>query len=151
MRRDIRCHTDSDTRAAIDQQVGESSRKYDGFLSLTVVVGPEIDGLLIDISDDLHREWRHPALGVAHRGRRIISRGAKVSLPVHKWVPQTPWLCQAHQSVIDRAITMRVVVTHNVTNHASTFAVTPIRSVTPVVHREDDASMHRLQAISDIR
>ncbi len=46
---------------------------------------------------------------------------------------------------------MRVIVTHDVTDNARTLEVPAVRTVTTVVHRVEDAAMHRLQAVTDLR
>ena len=118
------------------------------------VAGDDIQGCTIQGVHGLSpasASWSPVSGGrVAACGRTKIRRTV-IAVKIDEWVAHGERLGKTNQSVIDRAVTMRVVMTHNVTNHASTLAVTTIRSVTPVVHREDDASMHRLQAISDIR
>ena len=64
MRRDVRRHPDRDPRPAVDQQVRDPGRQYGRLLGTAVVVRPEIDGVLVDVRQHLHRQRREPAFGV---------------------------------------------------------------------------------------
>jgi len=44
-----------------------------------------------------------------------------------------------------------VVLTDHVADHTGRFAVGPVPRVTLLVHRMQDAPMHRLQAVADVR
>ena len=46
---------------------------------------------------------------------------------------------------------MRVVLTEHLTHHTGAFAVRPIACQPQLIHRVEDAAMHRLQAIAGIR
>ncbi len=64
VRRDVRGHADSDTGRAVDEQVGEPRGQNGRLEILAVVVGREVDGLLADVAQQLHRKPRQPTLGV---------------------------------------------------------------------------------------
>ena len=54
MRRNVRCHTDSDPAGTVHQQVRDDSRKYFRLLQRVVKVTGKSDRLFIDILQDLH-------------------------------------------------------------------------------------------------
>ena len=151
VRRDVRRHADGDAGTAVDEQVREPARQHQGLEGAAVVVGAEVDGLLVDVAHHLHGHRGHAALGVALGGRRIVSRGAEVALALHQRVPQRPRLREAHEGVVDRAVAVRVVAAHDVADDAGALGEVAIGSVATVVHRVQDAAMHRLQAVADIR
>ena len=64
VRRDVRRHADGDAGGAVDEQVREAARQDERLTGATVVVGPEIDGVLVDVPDHLHGQRREAALGV---------------------------------------------------------------------------------------
>src|SRR3569833_2307971 len=74
VRRDVGGHADRDPGRAVDQQVRETAGEYVGLLGAAVVVGREVDGLLLDVPQHLHGERRHAALGVPHGGGRVVAR-----------------------------------------------------------------------------
>ena len=72
--RDIRRHTNGDTGAAIDQEVGEARRQDDRLLGATVIVRREIDGVFVDIANHLHGQLCHARFGVPHSRSRVDTR-----------------------------------------------------------------------------
>ena len=150
VRRDVGRHADRDAGRAVDEQVREPARQDDRLLRLAVVVVPEVDGVLVDVADHLHGQRRHPALGVAGRRRRVVARGAEVALPVDQRVAQRPVLHQPDQRVVDRGVTVRVVLTHHLTDDAAALVVAAVGPVATVVHRVDHATVHRLEAVAHV-
>ena len=65
-------HADSDSGRAVDQQVGQAGREHLRLNFRAVVVGDEIDGVLIERRHHFHGGRAQPALGVAHRRRRVV-------------------------------------------------------------------------------
>ena len=150
MRRNVGGHADGNAGAAIDQQVGESGRKHSGFLSAAVVVRGEVDGVLVDVAHHFHCQVREAALGVARGGGTVVTRRPEVSLALHQWVAQHPRLGESHQRVVNRGVTVRVIVAHHIADHAGRLGEVAIRSVTPVKHRIDDTTVHGLEPIAHV-
>ncbi len=74
-------HADGDARGAVDQQVRVRRRQHHGLELAAVVVGREVDDVLVEAGH--HRQGRagHPALGVPVGGRAVV-RGAEVAVAV---------------------------------------------------------------------
>ena len=151
VRRDVGRHADRDAARAVGQQVREPARQDGGFLHAAVVVRDEIDCLLVDFAQHLHGQRREPGLGVAHGGRRIVTRRAEVALAVDERVAQRPRLGHPHQGVVDRRVAVRVVVTHRLGDRTGRLRVAAVRSETGVEHRVQHAAVHRLEAVADLR
>ena len=67
-----------------------------------VVVGPEIDGFLVDVLQQRGGDAGEARLGVPHgRGRVAVDR-AEVALPVHQRIAHGERLRHADQRVVDR-------------------------------------------------
>ena len=59
-------------------------------------------------------------------------------------------LRHAHQRVVDRLVAMRVIFADDVADDARRFAVGLVPVVAALVHRVEDAPMHRLQAVAHV-
>ena len=151
MRRDVGGHADGDTAGAIDQQVRDPRRKHDGLQFLFVIVRLEIDGVLVDIGQQSRSGRGHPGLGVSHRGRHIAVDRAEIALAVDQHQTHRKGLGHAYQRHIDRGVTVRVKTAQHVAHDPRTFRIGPIRRHLQVVHRVEDATMHRLQPVARIR
>ncbi len=86
--RNIGGHADRDTRRPVDQQVGEPRGHDQRFVLAAVVVGPEIDGFLVEIGQQLVPDLGHADFGVTHCCRVIAVHGAEIALPVDQHVAQ---------------------------------------------------------------
>ena len=151
VRRDVGRHADGDAVAAVDQQVGEPRRK-DARLALgLVVVGLEIDRVLVDVVEQQRGGACQPDLGVAHRRRRIAVHRAEIALPVDQRHAHRERLRHPHHGVVDRRVAVRVVLAHHVADHAGRLAILPVRRVAGVLHAEQDAPVHRLQPVPRVR
>ena len=88
--------------------------------------------------------------GVAHGGRGVAVDAAEIALPVDEGQPHGEFLGEAHQRVIDRLVAMRVVFADDVADHAGGFAVGLVPVVAVLMHRKEDAPVHRLQPVAHI-
>ena len=79
VRRDLGGHADRDARGAVDEKVREAARQHVRLEGLAVVVGAEVDGLLVDVAHHLHRQRRHPALarGPTHTVKITLEHGLR--------------------------------------------------------------------------
>ena len=143
-------HAHGDATGTVDQQVGEAAGQHDGLLRLAVVVGLEVNGVLVDVAHHFHGERGHAALRVTHGGRGIVARGAEVALSVHEQVAHAPRLCHAHEGVVDGGIAVRMVLAHHVAHDAGALVVAAVGTVAAVIHRVDHATVHRLHAVAHI-
>ena len=143
MRRDVRRHADRNTASAIDQHVRETGRQNSWFRSLAVVVVLKINGIFVDVGQQVGGGFVHPHFGIAHGGRVIAVHGAKVALTIQQGQRHREILRHAHQRVIDRAIAVRVVLTHHVAHGPRGLAVGFVVGVSGLVHGIKNAAVHR--------
>ena len=92
-----------------------------------------------------------PALGVAIGRRRVAVDRAEVALAVDQRVAHREILRHAHQGVVGRGVAVRVVLTEHVADDARAFHVRAVPDVVRLVHGEQHAAVHRLQAVAHIR
>ena len=150
VRRHVRRHADGDPGRAVDEQVREARRQRERLLARLVVVRPEVDRVHVDVAQHLGRELREPALGVAHRGRRVVVDRAEVALAVDERVAQRERLRHPHEGVVDRLVAVRVVAAHHVADDRGGLLVRPVRLEAGVVHALEDAAVHGLEAVAHV-
>ena len=147
--RDVRGHAHRDALVAVDEQVGEPARQHDRLFVARVVAGLEVDGALVDAREHLGGQQAQPALGVALRGGRV-GRRAEVAVLVDEHVREREVLAEAHQRVVDRGVAVRVEPTHDVADDARALHERAVGPQARVVHRPEDAAVHRLQAVAHV-
>src|SRR6185312_4198629 len=149
--RNVRGHAHRDAGRAVDEQVRHPGRQHQWFALALVVVQAEIDGVLVDVRQQLVGELGHAYFGVAHgRGVVAVDR-TEITLPVHQHVAQRKRLGHAHDGVVNRLVAVGMVFTDDVTDHAGGFLVSLVVAVAQLVHRVQHATMHWLEPIADIR
>ena len=151
VRRDLGRHAHGDALGSVDEQVREARRQHGGLLGGVVVVRLEVDGLLVDRVEQLERERREAALGVAHRGGALVGTGAaEVPVAADERVAHREVLDHAHQRVIDRAVAVGVIRAHDLTDDLGALGVRSVGSQTLVEHRVQDAPVNGLQAVTRV-
>jgi hypothetical protein len=119
-------------------------------LLLAVVVGNEVDRVLVEILHHGGGGRGHARLCVAHGRGRIAVDGAEVSLAVDQAVAHVEVLRHADERGVHDGLAVRVVLTGRVAGDLRTLAVLRARTQVQVVHRDQHASLRRLQAIPHI-
>ncbi len=150
VRRNIRRHADGDAACAVDQQIRKARRQHLRLRLAAVIVFLEVDGVLVDVVEQRHRRPRQAALGVAHRRRRIAVDRAEIALPVDQHQAHGEVLRHAHQRVVDRLIAVRVIFAHHIADHARGLHVFLVGRMALLVHRVENAPVHRLEAVARI-
>ena len=149
--RDIGGHAHGDARGAVDQQVGHLGGQHvRDALGAVVVVDP-VDRLLLKVGQELMGQARHAHLGVAHGRGAVAIDGAEVALAVDQHVTHGEVLGHAHDGVVDGTVTVGVVLTDDIAHHAGGLLVGLVPVVAELVHGEQHAPVHRLEAIAHIR
>ncbi len=150
MRRDIGRHTDGDSRAAVDQQVGQPGRQHHRLLQAGVKVGHKVNRILVNIKQHLLRDGRQTCLGIAHRRRRVVVHTAEVALAVNQHVAHGEVLRHAHHGVVDRGVTVGVVFTQHLTDHPGALLVRAGVDQPQLAHGIENAPVHRLEAVAHV-
>ena len=151
VRRDVGRHADRDAAGAVDQKIGKARRQHHRLALGIVVIGLEIDGVLVEILDQRAGDAFEAHFGVAHGRRRIAVDRAEVALPVDQRQAHGEILRHAHQRVVDRLVAVRMIFADHVADDAGGFAVRLVPLVAVLVHRVEDAPMHGLEPVARIR
>ena len=150
VRRDVGGHPDRDPGRAVDQQVRDPRRQHHRLGGLVVVVGDLVDGVLEDPGQHQHGQRGQPALGVPHGGGRVVAHRPEVALAVDHRVPQRPRLRHPDHGVVDRRVTVRVVVAHHVADDPGGLHRGALRPEAGVEHPVQHPAVHRLEPVPDV-
>ena len=149
--RDVGGHPHGDAAAPVDQQVREPRRQHRRLLGLPVIGVDEVDGVLVDPRQQMHRQRRKATLCVPHRRRTIVGVGAaEVAVAVDQGVAQREALGHAGQGVVDRRVAMGVVVAHHVADDLGALDVWALGAQAPVVHAVEDPPVDGLQPVAGV-
>ena len=144
-------HANGDARGAVHEEVGEPRRENGGLGERLVVVGLEVDGLLVEVGEHLHGRTREAALGVTHGRRGIAVDGAKVSVAVDEGQAHREVLRHADHRVVDGGVAVGVVLTHDLADRPGRLLVGLVGRDARLVHGVEDAPVDGLQAIAHVR
>ena len=137
--------------APLTRRFGNFAGRTDGSLVGVVVVRLEIDGILVDVVEQIASAIlvrRDSVYRIG--GRRITVDRAEIALAVDQRHAHGEILRHAHHRVVDRLVAVRMIFTDDVADDARRFDVLLVRRVPLLVHRVQDAPVHRLQAVARI-
>ena len=150
VRRNLGRHADGDTVGAVDDQVRNARRQNHRLDRGVVEIGNEVDGVLVDVGQQLFGDLGETRLGIpVGRGRIAIDR-AEVALSVDQWIAQAPGLRQTHHGVINSGIAVGMVFLQTLADHTGALHVLAVVQHAHVVHGVQNAAMHRLQAVANV-
>ncbi len=149
--RDVGGHPDGDALRSVDQHVGEARRQDRRLLGGGVVVGGEVDRLLVDAAHQFEGQGAQPALGVAHGRRALVRSGApEVAVAVDQRMAHRELLDHAGQRLVDGRVAVGVVRAHDVADHLGALGVGSVGQQPLVVHRVEDPAVDRLQPVPHV-
>ena len=148
--RNVGGHAHGNAGGAVAQQVGEPAGQNVGLLLGFVKVGVPVDGVLLNVGEQLAGHFAHAGFGVTVGSRGVTVHAAEVALAVHQRVAHTEVLRQTHHGVINRGVAMGVVGTQHRTHRIGGFAVRMLGVVAALVHGVQNAAVHRLQAVPHV-
>jgi hypothetical protein len=150
VRRDIRRHADGDAGRAVHQQVRQGGGEDGRLGGRLLVVGREVDGILLDVLEKFLGDVAQAGLGVAVGGRRIAVHGAEVALRVDELVAHDPVLGETDERVVNRGVAVRVVVLEHFTDNAGALVEGAVVDEALAEHRVEDATLDGLQAVAGV-
>ena len=150
VRRHVGGHAHRDPGGAVAEKIGEAAGEHHRLLAHVLVVGPEVDGLPVDLREHLHADRGQARLGIPLRRRRVAVHAAEVPLAVHQRVAQREALGKPHHREVDRRGAVRMVVAVDVAGDLGALAIRLVRREVEVVHRDQNPALHRLHAVPHI-
>jgi hypothetical protein len=149
VRRHIGGHADRDAARAVDEEVGVGRRQHLGLLELVVVVGHEVDNVFVEVGREGEGRGFEAGLGVAGGGGAVVER-AEVAVAVDERNAQRERLRQAHEGVVDGAITVRVQLSHHLADDAGRLHVPAVGPQPHLGHLIEDAALHGFESVARI-
>ncbi|MBG9885180.1 hypothetical protein ABE10_00975, partial [Bacillus toyonensis] len=122
----VRRHADGDPGRAVHEEVGEGGGEDRGLLELPVVVGHEVDDVLVEALGESECGGSEACLGVARGGGAVVER-TEVPVSVDERDTQGPGLGEAHEGVIDGGVSVWMELSHHLSDHARALDVTAVR------------------------
>ena len=113
--------------APLASRLGKLAGKHRRLLLAAVVVGAEVDGVLVDAVEQLRRDLGQPRLGVAVGGGVIAVDIAEIALAVDQRIADGEVLREARQRIVDRLIAVGMEVAHGVADDLGAFAELALR------------------------
>ncbi len=151
VRRNVRRHAHRDAAAAVDQQVWKTRRQNVRLKRGFVIVRMEIDRILVDILKHRFGGLVEPRLGITHGGRAVAVHRTKVALSVDQRKAHRKRLRHADHCIVNRAVAMRVVFTHHVTDDTRRFTERLCAVVAAFLHRIENAAVNGFQTVTHVR
>ena len=147
---DVGGHAHGDAARPVHQQVGEPRGEDRRLLLVPVVVADEVDGLGLDVAEDLQGDGGKPRFGVPHGGWRIPVDRTEVAVRVDQRVAEREVLGHPDEGLVDRVEPVRVVLLDHLADRPRRLAVWAVRPQARLEHRPQDPSVHGLQAVADV-
>ena len=152
VRRHVGGHADRDAGGAVEQQVRQPRRHPGRLLQGAVEVRVPVDRALGQLAQQHLGDRREFGFGVAHRRERFrVVAGAEVALALDQRIAVRERLRHQHHRLVARAVAVRVVLADHVADGARGFLRLRARIEPELAHREDDAALHRLEAVAEER
>ena len=150
VRRNVGRHAHRDAGRAVDQQVRDARRQDFGLDFAVVVIGPEIDGFLVDVFEQRGGDPREPGFGIPHGRGRIAVHRAEVPLAIDQRIAHGEILRHADERVVNRRVAVRVIFAEDFADDLGALAGGRLGSEAHLVHAEEDAPVHGLQAVANV-
>ena len=148
--RDIGGHTHGNAAGSVHQQVGEPGGEHLGLPPGLVKVGRPIHGLFFNIPKHLIGQPGHAGLGIPVGSRGIAVHRAEIAVSLHQGIAHGEVLGQAHQGVIDRAVSVGVVFAQYIAYTGGRLFKRFIVCQAALIHGVQDTAVYRLQAVPHV-
>ena len=151
VRSHIRRHTYCNTRCSVHNHVRERRREHQRFFERFIVVRAHVDRLFFEIFEHKGAKVVHLRFGITHGSRAVTINRTEVSLTKHQRIAQREILRHTGKSIVNSNVTMRVVLTDNITHDTGGLDGSLVRNHAQLVHTIHHTTVHGLKAIARIR
>ncbi len=135
---------------AIGEQVGEIGGQHRRLLLAPVVIGAEIDGVLVDAVEQTRGDRGQPRLGVAVGGGVIAVDIAEIALAVDQRIADGEVLREPRQRIVDRLIAVGMEVAHGVADDLGAFAELALGAEPELLHGVEQPPVHGLEPVAHV-
>ena len=117
MRRNVGCHTDSDTGTAVNEQMRQTGGEYCRFFFRVVVIGNKVNRVLANVGKHFTGQLLQLHFGVTHSSCRVAVETAEVTLTVNEWITKREGLSHTNDRIVSSRISVRVILTDHIPDH----------------------------------
>ena len=96
----------------LTSRFGKAAGKTVGSVRRLVVIGDEIDRVLLHVLHEDGAQGGQPGLGIPHGRRGVAFDRAEIALAIHQPFPHGPGLGHVDQRGIDGLVAVRMVIAH---------------------------------------
>ena len=117
MRRNVGCHTDSDTGTAVNEQMRQTGGEYCRFFFRIVVIGNKVNRVLADIGEHFTGQLLQLHFGVTHGSCGVTVETAEVTLTINQRITKREGLSHTNDRIVGSRISVRVILTDHIPDH----------------------------------
>ena len=147
MRSKRTCHSNCDTSSTITQQIRETTRQINRlFTSFTIIRHP-ISRILFNMLQGCFCNGAQTTLSITIRCRTITITRTIITMEINQWITHRPRLRSMNQCAINGTITMRMILSHCITNRSCALNILLTTGNTIFLHFPQDTAHNRFHAI----
>ena len=150
MGRNFGCHTESDTRRTVYQQLRKTDGQDGRLVQTVVIISHKIDGFLVDIVEHMNRQFIHFRLGITVGGGRVTVNVTEVAVPVNQRIAQRKILRHTNHCVINAGVAVRMISTEHRTDGIGALTVGFIGGQSVFVHSVKNTAVYGFKAVTHI-
>ena len=145
-------HTNGDPFRAVDQEIGKTHRQNLRLLLCLIEVRDKIHDILVKIRQIcLLSHLRKARLRVTHGCRAVPFNRTEVAVSVNQDHPLLKFLRHDHQRLIDRAVPVRVILTHGIAHDTGALTIRPVITYSQLMHVVQGTPLYRLKTVPNVR
>ena len=144
-------HADRDALGAVQQEVRDTCRQHHRLPQGLIVIRLKRHHRIEVRQHAVIRELLELRLGVSRCGCGVALDRTEVTLAMHHRLHTLEILRHDDQGVVDRGITVRMVLTHRITTDTRRLIGRAIVVCVQLVHIIEHAPLYRLQSVTDVR
>ena len=150
MRRYRSRHTYGNTVAAVYEQIRYSRRKHRRFFFFFVEIRYEIYRFFVYVTQHLQCKRRHTRFRITHCRRAVSVHRTEVTVSVDEHVSCRERLRKSYHCIVDRAVSVRVVLTHYFSDNTRRLFMRLVRRNAELAHSVEYSSVHGLESVAHI-
>ena len=151
MRRNLGRHANGNARRAVQQHKRQLGRQLHRFLKIAVVIGLKIHRPQIYFFEQKLRNGRETGFRITHRRCRVAVAGTEITFRHKERIAKRKGLSHAHQGVIHRLVTVRMIFAEHVTHNTGAFDASALKFQPHPVHVYQDAALDRFLPVGHFR
>ena len=151
MRRYIRGHTHRYPLGTDYQKDRKSGGQNHRLFERIVIVRDKIHSFFIEVFEQRLANAAHAHFRVPHCRWRIAIHASEISLTVDEHVPHGKRLGHSDDGIVNRGVTVRMILTDHITDSPCGLPVSSIPEITAPEHGIENSPVHRFETVSQFR